>query len=103
MRTVIAAILILLLATAQAETRYVLRWESQLPVRVGRIEVTGGAIERAETASDGLSGEVEASAPRACLSITVGGQTTNGIPILASRSWSDGCERVYLPAVSYGR
>lgn len=99
-RTFIILFLALLLTTARADhTLYVLGWSSPQPVQIERVTVTGGALVQVLSASDGISGTIAATAPRACLVIVAEGRTVAGAGVRLSRAWADACDRLYLPVL----
>jgi|SRR5262245_28118773 len=99
MRAIAGALLLILATLTPQRTLYAMPWYSPLPVQLSRVEVTGGSLVQVLASSDGLSGTIAATAPRACLSIAAEGQTTAGVAVRFSRSWEEGCGRVWLPWV----
>lgn len=100
MRLLLAILLALSLLPAHAQpTLYVLGWYSPLPVRIARVEVTGGALVQVLTSGDGMSGTIAASSDRACVTITAEGRTTTGAGVRFVRAWDAGCDRVWLAFV----
>lgn len=90
------------LAPARAQpSLYILGWVSPLPIRIARVEVTGGALMQVLSSGDGLSGTIAASADKACLTIAAEGVTTTGAGVRFLRSWDAECERTWLPFVAH--
>jgi len=94
----LAAVLfaLLILAPARSMGRYELAWESALPLDPQSIQatITGGELLAIFTTADGTRGWVQATAPRACLTIQMDARTTGGAPVRIVRSWDADCNKL---------
>jgi hypothetical protein len=89
-------LLALALTPAHAATLYVLAWQSQLAIDTATeaATVTGGTLVYLMTAEDGMSGQVAATAPAACLTIEWQARTMSGAGVRLSQAWTADCPPV---------
>lgn len=99
--TLLCCLLLLLSALpARAEQAYGLIWQSDWPIDPQSIviEVVGGTLVSSVVDPGGRSGEVEATAERACLTIYWSATTEAGFPTpTIRRGWYEDCPKRYFP------
>lgn len=90
------ALLVYSSTAARAATLYQLEWQSDQPLDAASIQatVTGGSLVAIWVAQGGQQGWIDATAPRACLTIDMEAHTVGGALVHIVRSWDADCNKV---------